>query len=156
MLKRVLLAYARWNKSIGYCQGFNMLAAIVLEVMEKAESDALKVMIFMIEGILPENYFSSNLRGLSVDMAVFRDLMKLRLPKLSKHLDDLQNDANDGVSRKFLFTFFRVSRQRKQARAIPFVYVFLVSSSKRGSVASEIITIKAETAKIRKLAYVIM
>ena len=101
MLKRVLLAYARWNKSIGYCQGFNMLAAIILEVMEKAESDALKVMIYMIEGILPENYFSSNLRGLSVDMAVFRDLMKLRLPKLSKHLDDLQNDANDGVSRKF-------------------------------------------------------
>ena len=34
-----------------------------LQVMEKAESDALKVMIFMIEGILPENYFSSNLRG---------------------------------------------------------------------------------------------
>ena len=101
MLKRVLLAYARWNKSIGYCQGFNMLAAIILEVMEKAESDALKVMIFMIEGILPENYFSSNLRGLSVDMAVFRDLMKLRLPGLSKHLDDLQNDANDGCSRKF-------------------------------------------------------
>ena len=31
MLKRVLLAYARWNKSIGYCQGFNMLAAIILE-----------------------------------------------------------------------------------------------------------------------------
>ena len=77
-----------------------MLAAIILEVMEKAESDALKVMIFMIEGILPENYFSSNLRGLSVDMVVFRDLMKLRLPKLSKHLDDLQNDANDGCSRK--------------------------------------------------------
>ena len=42
-----------------------MLAAIILEVMEKAESDALKVMIFMIEGILPENYFSSNLKGLS-------------------------------------------------------------------------------------------
>ena len=43
MLKRVLLAYARWNKSIGYCQGFNMLAAIILEVMEKSEPDALKV-----------------------------------------------------------------------------------------------------------------
>ena len=40
-----------------------MLAAIILEVMEKAESDALKVMIFMIEGTLPENYFSSNLKG---------------------------------------------------------------------------------------------
>ena len=43
MLKRVLLAYARWNKSIGYCQGFNMLAAIILEVMDKSESEALKV-----------------------------------------------------------------------------------------------------------------
>ena len=41
--------------------------------------------------------------GLSVDMAVFRDLMKLRLPGLSKHLDDLQNDANEGCNRKFLF-----------------------------------------------------
>ena len=47
MLKRVLLAYARWNKSIGYCQGFNMLAAIILEVMEKSEPDALKVSIFI-------------------------------------------------------------------------------------------------------------
>ncbi|TRY74948.1 hypothetical protein TCAL_01264 [Tigriopus californicus] len=82
MLKRVLLAYARWNKSIGYCQGFNMLAAIILEVMEKSEEDALKVMIYMIEGILPECYFTNNLRGLSVDMAVFRDLLKMRLPKL--------------------------------------------------------------------------
>ena len=45
MLKRVLLAYARWNKAIGYCQGFNMLAAIILEVMEKSEPDALKVFI---------------------------------------------------------------------------------------------------------------
>lgn len=43
MLKRVLLAYTRWNKSIGYCQGFNMLVAIILEVMEKQESDSLKV-----------------------------------------------------------------------------------------------------------------
>ncbi len=98
MLKRVLLAYARWNKSIGYCQGFNMLAAIILEVMEKSESEALKVMIFMIEGILPEGYFTNNLRGLSVDMAVFRELLKLRLPKLSKHLDELQQkDGRDGT-----------------------------------------------------------
>lgn len=43
MLKRVLLAFARWNKGVGYCQGFNMLAAIILEVMERQESDALKV-----------------------------------------------------------------------------------------------------------------
>lgn len=43
LLKRVLLGFARWNKAVGYCQGFNMLAALILQVMEKNESDALKV-----------------------------------------------------------------------------------------------------------------
>ena len=52
----------------------------------------------MVEGILPECYFTNNLRGLSVDMAVFRDLLKLRLPRLSKHLDELQRDAREGGS----------------------------------------------------------
>jgi len=55
-------------------------------------------MIYLIEGILPDCYFTNNLRGLSVDMAVFRDLLKLRLPRLSKHLDDLQRDARDSTS----------------------------------------------------------
>ena len=59
-----------------------------------------QVMIFMIEGLLPEHYFTNNLRGLSVDMAVFRDLLKLRLPRLSKHLDELQRDAREGGSGK--------------------------------------------------------
>ena len=59
MLKRVLLAYARWNKAIGYCQGFNMLAAIILEVMEKSEPDALKVFIgnYILSILLPHFKF---------------------------------------------------------------------------------------------------
>ncbi|XP_076358517.1 uncharacterized protein LOC143251059 isoform X2 [Tachypleus tridentatus] len=95
LLKRVLLAYARWNKVVGYCQGFNMLAAIILEVMEWKDEDALKVMIFLIEGVLPEGYFANHLRGLSVDMAVFRDLLRMRLICLSRHLDKLQAEARD-------------------------------------------------------------
>lgn len=43
VLKRVLLAYARWNKAVGYCQGFNVLAALVLDVVDRKEDDALKV-----------------------------------------------------------------------------------------------------------------
>ncbi|XP_050435929.1 TBC1 domain family member 30-like isoform X2 [Adelges cooleyi] len=95
LLKRVLLGFARWNKAVGYCQGFNMLAALILQVMEKNESDALKVMIYLIEGVLPEGYFANNLRGLSVDMAVFRDLLRVRLQNLSRHLDRLQNESKD-------------------------------------------------------------
>ncbi|XP_008184349.1 TBC1 domain family member 30 isoform X1 [Acyrthosiphon pisum] len=95
LLKRVLLGFARWNKAVGYCQGFNMLAALILQVMEKNESDALKVMIYLIEGVLPEGYFANNLRGLSVDMAVFRDLLRVRLQNLSRHLDRLQTESKD-------------------------------------------------------------
>ncbi|XP_076020602.1 LOW QUALITY PROTEIN: TBC1 domain family member 30-like [Genypterus blacodes] len=94
VLKRVLLAYARWNKSVGYCQGFNVLAALILEVTEGSESDALKVMIYLIDKVLPESYFANNLRSLSVDMAVFRDVLRVKLPRLSQHLHHLQKAAN--------------------------------------------------------------
>lgn len=94
VLKRVLLAYARWNKKVGYCQGFNVLAALIIEVTEGNESDALKVMIYLIDKVLPESYFANNLRALSVDMAVFRDLLRLKLPRLSQHLQHLQKAAN--------------------------------------------------------------
>lgn len=46
-LKRVLLGYARWNPEIGYCQGFNMLGALILQVMDKNEGDAIKVWQFI-------------------------------------------------------------------------------------------------------------
>jgi hypothetical protein len=98
-LKRLLLAYARWNKAVGYCQGFNMLAAVILQVMDYSETDSLKVMIYLIEGVLPESYFSNKLRGLSVDMAVFKDLLRLRLPILSKHLEKLQNGDRHSATR---------------------------------------------------------
>jgi hypothetical protein len=98
VLKRVLLAYARWNKVVGYCQGFNVIAALVLDVVNRREEDALKVMIFLIDHVLPESYFANNLRALSVDMAVFRDLLRVQLPQLSKHLDHLQAAARDDTT----------------------------------------------------------
>lgn len=55
----------------------------------------LQVMIYLIDRVLPESYFDNNLRALSVDMAVFRDLLHLTFPTLSKHLDRLQHAAQD-------------------------------------------------------------
>lgn len=51
-------------------------------------------MIYLIDKVLPESYFVNNLRALSVDMAVFRDLLRLKLPELSQHLDTLQRTSN--------------------------------------------------------------
>ena len=55
-------------------------------------------MIFLIEGVLPEGYFANNLRGLSIDMAVFRDLLRQRLPHLSRHLEELQQQTDSSTS----------------------------------------------------------
>lgn len=55
----------------------------------------LQVMIFLVDRVLPESYFANNLRALSVDMAVFRDLLRSNLPQLSKHLGQLQSAACD-------------------------------------------------------------
>ena len=45
LLKRVLLAFARYNKSVGYCQGFNIIAALILEIVEKCEEDAFMYVV---------------------------------------------------------------------------------------------------------------
>ena len=55
-------------------------------------------MIYLVDHVLPESYFANNLRALSVDMAVFRELLGVHLPQLSRHLDHLQNAASDATS----------------------------------------------------------
>lgn len=90
LLKRVLLAFARYNKSVGYCQGFNIIAALILEIVDKKEEDALMCMIYLIDHVLPEGYFTNSMHTLAIDMAVFRELLKTKLPKLCQHLNSLQ------------------------------------------------------------------
>ena len=52
-------------------------------------------MIFVVDDVLPRNYFANNLRALSVDMAVLRDLMAIKLPELASQLQRLQLEAMD-------------------------------------------------------------
>ena len=56
-----------------------------------------QVMIMLVDSVLPPNYFSNNLRALSVDMAVLRDLMELKLPSLASHLKRLQLQGGEGA-----------------------------------------------------------
>ncbi|EYC39946.1 hypothetical protein Y032_0635g914 [Ancylostoma ceylanicum] len=94
-LKQVLLAYARYNKEIGYCQGFNVIAALILQVVDYRTDIALKVMIFLIEHVLPRGYFDQSLKALSVDMTVMKDLMLQRVPNTIEHLEHLKNTSEE-------------------------------------------------------------
>lgn len=72
-----------------------MLGAIILQVVDSDEAAAIKIMIYLIEGVLPPGYFCGALTGLQADMGVFRDLLATRLPSLSKHLQMLQGQNNE-------------------------------------------------------------
>ena len=52
-------------------------------------------MVYIVDHVLPKEYFAHNLRALTVDMAVFRKYLSMKLPKLSAHLVKLQQDAKD-------------------------------------------------------------
>lgn len=52
-------------------------------------------MIFLIEGLIPSGYFHGALGGLQADMAVFRELLGTKLPKLAKHLQKLQGPQDE-------------------------------------------------------------
>lgn len=67
-----------------------MLGALILQVVDTDEAAAIKIMIYLIEGVLPPGYFSGALTGLQADMGVFRELLSTKLPRLSKHLQKLQ------------------------------------------------------------------
>ena len=45
-LRRILLAYTRYNRRVGYCQGFIILATVILRVTNNDEELCLKVGIF--------------------------------------------------------------------------------------------------------------
>ena len=70
MLQRVLLAYARWNNKVGYCQGFNVIAAVILDVMERQEDCALKVKTPVVKVDKKLSYRRDNARRLGDRFAV--------------------------------------------------------------------------------------
>lgn len=80
MLRRVLLAYALRNPTIGYCQSMNYIAALLLFHLE--EEKAFWVFSALIEDILPNNYYVPSLLGGRVDQQVFQSCIASKLPRL--------------------------------------------------------------------------
>lgn len=97
-LRRVLLAFAHHNPRIGYCQGMNFVAAILLVVMEHDEEAAFWVLASLIDeqdsGILYQDLYSSNLSGCHVEMRTLQELVASKLPQLASHLSGLKCDMS--------------------------------------------------------------
>lgn len=67
-LRRVLSAFVQRCPTVGYCQGFNFIAARLLMAMP--EEEAFWTLVQIVEVILPLDYYS-NLVGVLLDIKVF-------------------------------------------------------------------------------------
>ncbi|CAJ2502144.1 Uu.00g049970.m01.CDS01 [Anthostomella pinea] len=105
MLGRVLKCFSLYDQKIGYCQGLAFLVGPLL--MHMPDNQAFCVLVRLMEHYDLRSCFLPDLSGLHVRIYQFRELLRLNLPMLSNHLDDLQVDPAY-VSQWFL-SFFAVT-----------------------------------------------
>ncbi|KAM3141495.1 hypothetical protein pb186bvf_006359 [Paramecium bursaria] len=86
LLQRVLTAYARRNPLIGYCQGFNYIAAYFLESF--SDEDSFWLLVHLFETILPPNFYN-NLLGVFIEDKILRAYLQTYNPQLIKQLEIL-------------------------------------------------------------------
>ncbi|CAA7042181.1 unnamed protein product [Microthlaspi erraticum] len=85
-LRRILLAYACHNPSVGYCQAMNFFAGLLLLLMP--EENAFWTLVGVIDDYF-YGYYTEEMIESQVDQLVFEELMRERFPKLVNHLDYL-------------------------------------------------------------------
>ncbi|KAI8904341.1 rab-GTPase-TBC domain-containing protein [Gorgonomyces haynaldii] len=84
-LRAILRAYARYNQTIGYCQGMGMLVGLLLMRMPAEDSFWMLVSIMnMIEG-----YHSENLYALRLDAYAFEESLRIHYRQLYRHMKEL-------------------------------------------------------------------
>ncbi|GBF94787.1 hypothetical protein Rsub_07959 [Raphidocelis subcapitata] len=104
-LRRVLLAYCAHNPGVGYCQGMNFLAALLLLAVEKDDERCFWLLVALLEGILYPKTYAPNLDGCHVEMRVLGQLLATKAPKLSRHLNSIGCEASMFATDWFLVLF---------------------------------------------------
>jgi hypothetical protein len=84
-LRRVLLAYAQHNPGVGFCQGMNFVAYILLVVL--SEEAAFWALGAVVEDILP-GYYTQAMIAAQVDQSVLESLVEERLADVAAALAD--------------------------------------------------------------------
>lgn len=83
-LYNILATFAQQNAEVGYCQGLNYIAGLIL-LATKNEEESFWLLKNLIENLLP-NYYVRNMEGLLTDMAVLDELVKVKEPLIYRHI----------------------------------------------------------------------
>ncbi|KAG5984330.1 hypothetical protein E4U55_005215 [Claviceps digitariae] len=105
MLGRVLKSFSLYDTKIGYCQGLAFLVGPLL--MHMPDKQAFCVLVRLMKKYDLRECFLPDLSGLHVRIYQFRELLRVNMPALSIHLEELQVETAY-VSQWFL-SFFAVT-----------------------------------------------
>nr|GME14423.1 TBC1 domain family member 2A-like [Ipomoea batatas] len=103
-LRRVLVGYSFRDSEVGYCQGLNYVAALLLLVM-KTEEEAFWMLAVLLENVLVSDCYTNNLSGCHVEQRVFKDLLTKKCPRVASHLESLEFDVSLVCTEWFLCLF---------------------------------------------------
>ncbi|KAH9323591.1 hypothetical protein KI387_018230, partial [Taxus chinensis] len=103
-LRRILVAYSFRDSHVGYCQGLNFVAALLLLVMQ-TEEDAFWMLAVLLENVLFNDCYADNLFGSHVEQMVFKDFLAKMFPRLARHLEKLDFDVSLVATEWFLCLF---------------------------------------------------
>ncbi|KAH8359251.1 hypothetical protein KR093_005334, partial [Drosophila rubida] len=103
-LFNILCAYAHHNRDVGYCQGLNYIAGLLLIVTDDEEK-SFWLLKHIVENIVPQ-YHSHNMANLLRDLAVFRELVIRRVPAVNRRVEDLGELWNEFIKFKHHLTYF--------------------------------------------------
>ncbi|MCO5579246.1 hypothetical protein L7F22_033100 [Adiantum nelumboides] len=103
-LKNVLVAYSLRDSHVGYCQGMNFVAGLLLLVM-KREEEAFWMLAVLLENVLFQDCYTNDLSGSHVEQRVFKDLLNKKCPRLAAHLELIGFDVSIVITEWFLCLF---------------------------------------------------
>ncbi len=87
-LYNVLIAFATFNPIVGYCQGLNYIAGLLLIVTAGDEEASFWLLKHLIESVAPE-YHTKTMKGLKRDIDVLTDLITNRIPLVNEKINEL-------------------------------------------------------------------
>lgn len=103
---RVLYNYSKRNMEIGYCQGMNFICYYFLE-NGFTEEETFWILAHIIEQVIPKNYYI-NMVPIIADIKILRQMMKEKIPRLVKHIQDLNVDLNFLLIPWFVMVFTNI------------------------------------------------
>ncbi|KAF6248400.1 rab-GTPase-TBC domain-containing protein [Scenedesmus sp. NREL 46B-D3] len=93
-LRCVLTAYAGHNQGVGYCQGMNFLAGLLLLAVDKDCTKTFWLLVVLLDKVLYPGTYARNLDGCHVEMGCLSQLLQQKQPTLAEHMQALGCEAS--------------------------------------------------------------